>query len=156
MNCYLIPPTNKKGADYQVCALLFLGSGGWIRKETYVGHCLGIDTHLIDAYNELMRIHFKPTTKLGRCSAWLIVAFAVFFGSLQALIASGQRGGDTFFSNLVLAIPGLLAATSGIVAFVTGLISITKRKERAVAVYLAVAIGFVVLTFVIGEIAFPH
>ena len=117
---------------------------------------LGIDTHLIDAYNENMRAHFKPTTKLGRYSAWLIVAFAVFFGSLQALIASGQRGGDTFFSNLVLAIPGLLAATAGIAAFVTGLISITKRKERAVAVYLAVAIGFVVLTFVIAEIAFPH
>jgi len=103
-----------------------------------------------------MRVHFKPKTKLGRCSAWLIVAFAIFFGSLQALIASGQRGGDTFFSNLVLAIPGLLAVASGIAAFVTGLISITKRKERAVAVYLAVAIGFVVLTFVIGEIAFPH
>jgi hypothetical protein len=89
---------------------------------------LGIDTHLIDAYNGIMRVHFKPTTKLGRCSAWLIVAFAVFFGSLQALVASGQRGGDTFFSNLALAISGLLAATSGIAAFVAGLISIIKRK----------------------------
>lgn len=116
----------------------------------------GIDTHLIDAYNVIMRVHFKPTTKLGRCSAWLIIAFAAFFGSLQALVASGQRGGDTFFSNLALAIPGLLAAASGIAAFVTGLISITRRKERAVAVYLAAAIGFFVLTFVIGEIAFPH
>ena len=102
-----------------------------------------------------MRVHFKPKTKLGRCSVWLIVAFAVFFGSLQALIAAGQRGGDTFFSNLVLATPGLLAASSGIAAFATGLISITKRKERAVAVYLAVASGFTVLAFVIGEIVLP-
>ena len=117
---------------------------------------LSIDTHLIDAYNELMRVHFKPKTKLGRCSAWLIVAFAVFFGSLQALIASGQRGGDTFFSNLVLAIPGLLSASSGIAAFVTGLISIIKKKERAVAIYFAVGFGLITLIFVLGELIFPH
>jgi hypothetical protein len=117
---------------------------------------LGIDTHLIDVYNEIMRARFKPTTKLGRYSAWLIVAFAVFFGSLQALIASGQRGGDTFFSNLMLAIPGPLAATAGIAAFITGLIGVVRSRERSVSVYLAVGFGLITLIFVIGEVAFPH
>jgi hypothetical protein len=103
-----------------------------------------------------MRAHFKPTTKLGRYSAWLIVAFAVFFGSLQALIASGQRGGDTFFSNLMLAIPGLLAATAGIAAFITGLIGVVRSRERSVSVYLAVGFGLITLIFVLGEIISPH
>jgi len=103
-----------------------------------------------------MRIHFKPKTNLGKWSAWLIVALAVFLGASQALVASGQRGGDTFFSNLLLAIPMFLAATSGIAAFITGLISILRRKERSIAVYLAVAFGLFVLLFVLGEITSPH
>ena len=103
-----------------------------------------------------MRVHFKPTTYLGTWSAWLIVAFAVSLASFGILVASGQRGGATFFSNPILTVPILFAATSGIAAFVTGLISIVKRKERAISVYVAVAFGLVVLVFVLGEIIFPH
>lgn len=103
-----------------------------------------------------MRFHFKPTTNLGKWSARLIVAFAVFLASFGILVASGQRGGDTFFSNPILTIPILLAATSGIAAFITGLISIVRRKERSISVYLAVTLGLIVLVFVLGEIIFPH
>ena len=103
-----------------------------------------------------MRVHFKPKTNLGKWSAWLIVAFAVSFGAFQAIVASGQRGGDTFFSNLLLAIPMILSAASGIAAFVTGVISIGRRKERSLSVYLAVAIGLVVLVFALRETFFPH
>jgi len=93
---------------------------------------------------------------LGKWSVRLIVAFAVFLASFGILVASGQRGGDTFFSNPILTIPGLLAATSGIAAFITGLISIVRRKERSISVYLAVTLGLIVLVFVLGEIIFPH
>ena len=103
-----------------------------------------------------MRVNFKPKTNLGKWSVWLIVAFAVFFGAFQAIVASGQRGGDTFFSNLLLAIPMILSATSGIAAFITGVISIGRRKERSLSVYLAVAIGLVVLVFALRETFFPH
>jgi len=103
-----------------------------------------------------MRIHFKPTTTLGKWSAWLIFAFAVSLASFGILVASGQRGGDTFFSNPILTIPILIAATSGIAAFITGLVSIVKRKERSISVYLAVVFGFITLVFVLGEIIFPH
>ena len=103
-----------------------------------------------------MRVNFKATTNLGKWSAWLIVASAVFFGTFQAFVASGQRGDDTFFSNLLLAIPMILAATSGIAAFITGLISIGKRKERSLSVYLAVAIGLFVLVVALRETLFPH
>ena len=103
-----------------------------------------------------MQVHFKPKTKLGKRSAWLIVAFAVSMASFGILLASGQRGGDTFFSNPILTIPVLIAATSGIAAFITGIISIVRRKERSISVYVAVAFGLITLVFVLGEIIFPH
>jgi len=115
-----------------------------------------IDSDFIDAYNELMRVHFKPTTSLGKRSAWLIFTFAVSMTSFGILVASGQRGGDTFFSNPILTVPGFVAATSGIAAFITGLISIVRRKERSISVYLAVVFGLITLVFVLGEIIFPH
>ncbi|UCD54398.1 MAG: hypothetical protein JSU76_01585 [Dehalococcoidia bacterium] len=67
--------------------------------------------------------------------------------SFGILVASRQRGGDTFFNNfiLTLTIPLLIAVTSGIAAVVTGLISIARRKERSIPVYVAVAFGLVVL-----------
>ena len=68
----------------------------------------------------------------------------------------GQRGGDTFFSNPFLAIPILLAGISGIAAFITGIISIIREKERSVSVYLAVAIGLIVLIVALVQIISPH
>jgi cytochrome bd-type quinol oxidase subunit 2 len=103
-----------------------------------------------------MRVHFKPTTDLGKWSARLIVTFAVLLGVFRILVASGQRGGDTFFSNPILTIPMLLAATSGIAAFITGLISVAKRRERSIAVYLAIIFGLFVILFALGEVIFPH
>jgi hypothetical protein len=103
-----------------------------------------------------MRVHFKPTTILGKRSAWLIFTFAVSLASFAILVASGQRGGETFFSNPILTVPALIAATSGIAAFIAGLISIVRSKERSISVYLAVGFGFVTLVFVLGEIIFPH
>lgn len=103
-----------------------------------------------------MRAHFKPTTDLGRRSAWLIVAFAVLLGAFYILVASGQRGGDTFFSNPVLTVPMLLAVASAIAAFITGIISIKKKKERSVAVYMAVSVGLFVIVLALAEVIFPH
>jgi hypothetical protein len=69
---------------------------------------------------------------------------------------SGQRGGDTFFSNLTLTIPMMLAWTPGISALVTGIIGIAKSRERSILVFAATAIGLLVLAFSLGEILFPH
>ena len=125
-------------------------------KQGLTALSIGMDSGVLDSYNELMRIHFKPTTTLGKRSAWLIFTFAVSLASFGILVASGQRGGDTFFSNPILTIPILIAATAGISAFITGLISIVRRKERSISVYLAVVFGLITLVFVLGEIIFPH
>ena len=98
----------------------------------------------------------KPKSTISKRSTGLIIAFFLFFAVFGILVASGQRGGDTFFSNLALTIPMLLAGVSGISALVTGIIGIVKSRERSVLVFLATAIGLFVLIFSLGEILFPH
>jgi len=93
---------------------------------------------------------------MGKWATGLIIAFLLFFAVFLILVASGQRGGDTFFSNLALTIPMLLAGVSGVSALVTGIIGIVKSRERSVLVFLATAIGLFVLVFSLGEILFPH
>jgi len=97
-----------------------------------------------------------PKTKIGKLSVGLIGAFIILLILFYILVATGQRGGETFFSNQALAVPILLAGLCGIVAFVTGLIAIIKQRERAVLVYLAVVIGALVTLWTAAEIMFPH
>ena len=103
-----------------------------------------------------MRINLKPKSTMGKWSTGLIIALLLFFAVFVILVASGQRGGDTFFSNLALTIPMLLAGVSGVSALVTGIIGIVKSRERSVLVFLATAIGLFVLVFSLGEFLFPH
>jgi len=117
---------------------------------------MAIDMRPHDDYNKNMRISFLPKTLLGKWSIGLIIAFFLFLVAFQLLVASGQRGGDTFFSNLVLTVPILLAGTSGVSAFPTGLIGVIRSKERSVLVFLTILIGFFVLSFWLGEILSPH
>ncbi len=97
-----------------------------------------------------------PQTALGRRSALLLGGFVTMMGFLFVAVSAGQRGGDDFFDNLWLAVPAVLAWMSGAVAGVTGLWAIVGRAERAPLVFLAVAIGLIVITFGAAEVAFPH
>lgn len=103
-----------------------------------------------------MKIHFKPKTTSGKWSVGLIIVFIVLLVLFQLLVASGQRGGETFFSNLILTVPMLIAGVSGVSAFAIGLIGVIRSRERSIAVYLATLIGLLVPLFVLGEIIFPH
>ena len=103
-----------------------------------------------------MNIYFAPKTTLGKWSVALIIVFIVLLGVFQLLVASEQRGGETFFSNLILTIPMLIAGGSGISAFVIGLIGIIKSRERSFIVYLATLIGLLIMLCWLGEIIFPH
>jgi hypothetical protein len=99
---------------------------------------------------------FMPKTCLGKGFLGLIAAFFLFFAMTQILEVSSQRGRETFFSNLLLAIVVSLAGISAISAFFTGIISIIKRKERSILVFWGTVIRFFVLSFVLGEFLFPH
>jgi len=60
--------------------------------------------------------------------------------------------GFTWEVALTLAAWGILAAA----AFVTGLISIIKSKERSILVFLAVILGVFFLILILGEFLVPH
>ena len=103
-----------------------------------------------------MRISYRPSTVPGKWSVRLILVSILFFIVLSSFIASGQRGGDTFFSNLSLAIPMLIAGILAVCAFFTGIIGIFRNGERAVYVFISTALGFFVLFWGFAEIVFPH
>jgi len=102
-----------------------------------------------------MPVNFLPKTRLGRLSVGLIIVFFLFFILVWLLMSSGQEGGETFFDNLLLSIPLLIAAICGFLAFFTGIISIWRQKERSISVFLATLIGLLVLWLVLGEILGP-
>jgi len=102
------------------------------------------------------KIHLKPNTNLGKWSVGLMIVFFLFMILFFILVASGQRGGEIFFSNLLLALPISAAGICGIAAFFTGFISILKKQERTVSVFLSAIIGLFVLLWTLGEILSPH
>ena len=97
-----------------------------------------------------------PSTRLGWWSVGLAVGFFAFFGLFQALVASGQRGGETFFSNPWLSLSILVAAGSAIVAGVAAVVAIFWKRERSFFSFLALLLGLIVLVFTLGELAIPH
>lgn len=103
-----------------------------------------------------MRVNYKPNTALGKWSFILIVVSLIFFILFYSLVALGQRGGDTFFSNPALAVPILLAGISAVCAFFAGITCIIMNRERAIFVFVSTIVGFLVLFFGLAEIIFPH
>ena len=103
-----------------------------------------------------MKIAVWPKTKLGKWSIGFMIYAFVAFATMEVLVLLGERGGDTFFSNLKLGLSGLSVALSSILAFVAGVLGIFHSKERSVLVFLAVFIGLQVLVLVAGEILVPH
>ncbi len=81
-----------------------------------------------------MRISILPKTRLGWWSVGLFVAWILFFVLADAIIGSSPD------SNVASAY-GLAISGIGTAAFVTGVISIVKSKERSILVFLTTAIG---------------
>lgn len=106
--------------------------------------------------NKNIKKYILPQTSLGKWSVRAILLFFLFMAVFYLLVHSGQRGGDTFFSNPTLTIPILLAAFSAITALITGVISTIKEKEKSILVFLAILLGLFVAIFILGEIITPH
>ena len=108
-----------------------------------------------------MKVDFVPKTRLGQWSVRLIVAFLLLFFLAQIVVAVGRSQGafETGSLNVYqILIPAAIipAGICGVAAFLTGLISIIKHKEHSILVFISTIIGFLVLTFVLGEFLFPH
>jgi cytochrome bd-type quinol oxidase subunit 2 len=97
-----------------------------------------------------------PKTQFGYYSLRLLVAFVCCLLIAQFAVMSGQRGGNTFFDNLWISVPMLLAFLSVIAAAMVGAISLIRYNERSPLVFLVVGLGLLVLIFLLGEFLFPH
>jgi hypothetical protein len=97
-----------------------------------------------------------PTTTPGRWSLLAVAAFGVLVAFFAILVAAGQRGGDEFFDNLWLALPGLAAYLAAVAAFGLGVLAIITSGERSITVVAITILGFLVTAFGVLEVAFPH
>jgi hypothetical protein len=97
-----------------------------------------------------------PTTVAGYWAIGLEAAFVGFYLLLQLLIAFGLRGGDTFFSNILLAGTVLLGGGAAIAGGLSAIFAIVRRRERSILVIAAGLLGGLVLLFLAGELLFPH
>lgn len=102
------------------------------------------------------RILNWPGTRMGWWSTGFFLAFVVLLILFYVLVASGQRGGETFFSNLWLSLTILPAAIAAIVSGLLAGVTIARNRERSLVSFVAVLIGLLVMIFAIGEIAFSH
>lgn len=103
-----------------------------------------------------MRLTFLPKTNLGKLALCLLLFFFLMFLLLHLAVLLGGEGGQGFFGNLFLAIPGILAMMAVVAAFFISLISVIKKKERAILIFITIFIGGVALLFLVGEFLLPH
>ena len=94
-----------------------------------------------------MRITILPKTSLGRWSIGLGVAWILFFVLSEVVLGSGPNYSMALAIALTIVDTGIAVA-----AFMTGLISIIKSKERSALVFLTTAIGLYGLIGGIGSL----
>jgi hypothetical protein len=99
---------------------------------------------------EEMLISVLPRTSLGRWSVSLAIAFILFL-VLMEVTTGFNLFGPGFNPVLAVVLAIILVGTSG-AAFVSGLISVIKHKERSVLVFVSMAITlWVGLLGAVGE-----
>lgn len=102
------------------------------------------------------RSRFLPASRLGRWSASLFGGTLVAFLTMVALVAAGQRGGETFSDNLWLSIPGAIAAVGAVGAFLTGALALVRSRERSLVTVVVTLVSALVVVFLVGELLVPH
>ena len=104
-----------------------------------------------------------PVTKLGKWSVGLIVTMPILFiigtsftNSLYKSIPAGETILADIAARPALALIMLAGMGAGISAFVTGLLAISKQKEKTLLTYASTVIGALLILFLMGEIISPH
>jgi hypothetical protein len=107
-------------------------------------------------------IKVLPKTILGRWSIALIAAMPIFFyiGMSAVNFYESVPAGKTIPNDILvrpgIALPMLTGFVCGIAAFFIGIISIIKKKDYSIPVFLSTVAGFLVLLWCLAEIIFPH
>jgi hypothetical protein len=98
-----------------------------------IGHFLGI-----------------PSTKLGKWSIWLEIAFILLFAINIAVFSLVTD--ETIWRQTVLPFYGPFMLLCGLAGGVVGLIATTRKHERSSLVWLAILTGLFVLLLVLNEL----
>jgi hypothetical protein len=108
------------------------------------------------AHESLWRLVFGlPHTPAGWSAVLFGLAALGLYALFWALIATGQRGGDAFFTNPLLGATLLLADAASLVAGGTALSALARRGERSLPVILTVLLALATLVVVGGSIVGP-
>lgn len=106
---------------------------------------------------------FVPRSSSGWWSVGFIIAMPILFligSSLTDTLYASVQSGKTIFADIrarpFLSLTMLTGMAAGVSAFITGLFTIVKQKERAILVYLSTLIGGLFVLYLIAELAFPH
>ena len=104
-----------------------------------------------------------PRSKAGKWSLGLIALMPVllFIGtSLISPLYESVEAGGTLLADLtarpLLTLFMLSGTAAGISGFITGLVTIINKKEKALLVYLSTFIGGLVTFFLISLLLFPE
>jgi hypothetical protein len=104
-----------------------------------------------------------PKTLLGKWSIGMVVAMPLLFwigSSFTNSLYESTSAGNTILEDIAnrptLAVTVLAGPVCGISAFITGLIALIKQKDRAPLVFVATAVGALLVLFLVGEVLFPH
>lgn len=108
------------------------------------------------SHSQPYRVLALPRTQPGKVAAILLAAHVVLMLIFNGLVLSGQRGGDTFFSNLWLTIPFLIAGVAAISGAVIAAYAVIARHERSIFLWIAITIGLFIGMFALGEVLSPH
>ncbi len=98
-------------------------------------------------------IYVMPRSPFGVWSMMLGVGFVLLETAFLILTAMGQRGGATFWSNPLLALPVVAAGACGLAAGISAIAALTFQRDRAVILVLPLLLALFVLIFTIGELA---
>lgn len=108
-------------------------------------------------------LRFPPGTTPGWWSIGLIIAMPILFAvgsSFSDTLYEAIPAGKTILADIsarpFLALTMLAGMATGVSAFITGLISLLKQKEKALLVYASTLIGGLFILYLAAEMAFPH
>jgi len=104
----------------------------------------------------MKKIVFIPKSNFGLLSLIAILLFGIFLTIFYIFVYLGERGGETFFSNMKLAIPITIAGLSGTLSFLFGIVAIFQKKDRSVFLYISTVLGFLIFLYIIAEIFSTH
>ena len=108
-----------------------------------------------------MKLSFIPKTTLGRWSVGLIIAMPIFFYIGMSFVSFYESvpAGKTIPHDIVarpgVALSMLAGFISGIAAFLTGIVGITRRKDHSVLIFLSTVLGFLMLLWCLAQFLFP-